>query len=61
MYLDELPDLQEVVEGPDEGDDEAEDDHEQEPVVVSQTKGSASSIPIMEHQLNSSLCSPFSI
>ena len=38
MYLDELPDLEQVEECPDEGDDEAGHDHEQEEVVLAQAR-----------------------
>ena len=42
-YSDEISDLEEIEEGPEEGDEEAGDDHEEEPVVVAEAKGSSNS------------------
>ena len=39
-YSDEISDLEEIEEGPEEGDEEAGDDHEEEPVVVTDAVGS---------------------
>jgi hypothetical protein len=43
--LDVLPDLEEVEEDPEERDYEAGHNHEQEPMVVTQTKGNRSRKP----------------
>ena len=44
LHLDEVPHLQQVEEGPEDGDDEAGDDHEEEEVVVADSKRWAQSV-----------------
>ena len=41
-YSDEISDLKEIEEGPEKGDHEAGDDHEEEPVIVTQSEGFSS-------------------
>ena len=41
-YSDEISDLKEIKEGPEKGDHEAGDDHEEEPVIVTQSEGFSS-------------------
>ena len=44
LHLDEVPHLQQVEEGPEDGDDEAGDDYEEEEVVVADSKCWAQSV-----------------